>query len=246
MTTDDSRGAPAPLDDDALFDAITAGDTLPALGDAEAVPPEPAAPPASEPAPQPAHHVPLSELLNEREKRQALERELADIRRHEVEPVLAPVQTIVMGLTREVAELRYSRDEVAEAERAFNEAAESGRLDPALHHRINTSANPFASAVEWHRQQKVLSEVGGDIAAFRQREREAALNDPEFLRAALERARAQAQPAPVVHRPGSPQPAATLPSVSRMGAAAPISQTQPDMAADDTLWDEVTARRKRA
>lgn len=230
--------------------------------------PEPQPTPAPQPAPQPQpdNRVPVAELLSERRARQALERQLAEIQQRQpaqpapdffenpeaatrqvVEPHLAEINRTLMYNARLVAGSVHGAQAVDAAEQAFVEAVNSGAVDQAEYQRVLSSPNRYAEAVNWHKRQQVLSTVGTDLDAFRQREREAALSDPQFLAQALERARAQAQPAPVVQLPGqAPRPAApSLPSVSRMGAAAPIGQSNADQADDETLWNEVTAPRRR-
>lgn len=85
--------------------------------------------------------------------------------------------------------LEYSRDEVAAAEKAFNEAAESGQMDRNEWARIQQSPNPFAAAVEWHKRNAVLSEVGTDPTAWLEKKKQELLNDPSFVAQVIERVR---------------------------------------------------------
>lgn len=86
-----------------------------------------------------------------------------------VQQAISPVMGQMQALQRGMAEMMF-RDQpgaVEEAEKAFNAAASSGAIDPAIHARINSSPNPWAAAVQWHQQTKALAEIGDDPAAYR-------------------------------------------------------------------------------
>lgn len=286
MTTETTGGADARLDDDALFDALAAGGEIPT----EAAPaeqqtdpppaPEPAtaelaAPPQPPPPPQPAaqedHRVPLRELLDERERRQALQRQLAEMEarlpkpeapkqpefweapeqtiEHRVQAAVQPIQAALIAqnerMSQMMAESQHGADAVrgayADLERRFAEGDPSAAFDKQ---RIMSSPHPYGALVELHKQRVALQEIGPDPAAYRQRIMDDALKNPAFLAKALEAANAAARQNPVVS-PLSPRPAAvSLPSVNRMGAAAPIGGSQDDLD-DDALFEQLAAKPSR-
>lgn len=110
-------------------------------------------------------------------------------------PMLEPIQQLAVQAKQRAdrleAAFQYSREDVEAAEKAFNEAANSGQMDPNEWARIQNSPNPFAAAVEWHKRNTVLSEVGTDPNAWLEKKLEERLNDPQFLAKAIERVRGQ-------------------------------------------------------
>jgi hypothetical protein len=155
--------------------------------------------------------VPLSELLSERKERQALQRQIDELRRPKTEPTakpdfwenpetsvrtqaqeitnqaLSPVQQSLMFNNKLIASSvpGIGKEAVDAAEVAFNKAIEDGKMDPATHARINNHPNPFFAAVEWHKQQQVIEKTGGDLTAYEQKLLEEKLKDPEFLAKAV-------------------------------------------------------------
>lgn len=71
-------------------------------------------------------------------------------------------QQQIAALSRGMAEMQHTPEVVRAAEEAFNTAAARGQIDPLEHQRINTSPNPYAAAVEWHRRQQAFTTTGGD------------------------------------------------------------------------------------
>jgi len=86
-----------------------------------------------------------------------------------VQEALSPVEQQLKSLQRGMAEMQLTREAVAEAEQVFNMAAARGQIDPEVHRRINSSANPWAAAVQWLNHVRAMSEIGDDPAAFRAR-----------------------------------------------------------------------------
>lgn len=137
-------------------------------------------------------NVPYGALKDERTKRQALERELADIRkwRQDIETRarearLAQIedpdervqayqqqwqQTAVaqkLDMSRRYAERVYGSDTVNEVVEFFNDPQHA----PMSHQFLQTD-DPFGSAVEYYNAQKALSEIGPDPKAYEARLRE--------------------------------------------------------------------------
>lgn len=93
-----------------------------------------------------------------------------------------------------------------------------GHLDPSVQHRINASRHPFQDLLKLYDQSQTLSQIGGDLGAYKTRLLDEALNDPAFLQRVAEKLRADqgngSAPAngqrPVVNLP---------PSLSKIAAA---------------------------
>lgn len=185
---------------------------------------EPATPPVAQ-AEEP-RHIPITALLDEREKRQAKEREAEELRRKLAEyearqqPVAPPpdvftdpdqrfsyerqqVQGAIIGVkmqqSRFLAERDFSPEEVNAAVEWFNDY-------PELSHKMINHPSPFHAAVETYRRFKAAEKVGPDPDAFINAEVERRL--AERLAAA---APAQVQPP----RPAAPASLATAPAVGR-------------------------------
>jgi len=155
---------------------------------------EPAAP-VAQPAPpaEPAkeqHLAPLTALLDEREKRQAAEREASELRawrqqqeeRQRASQMQAPdprqdpdgaleyqravfqqqLYNTRLQTSRFLAEQQFGADTVKEAFEFFDK-------NPALSHQFVEHPSPFHAAVEFYKRQKVAEEVGADPAAYRAR-----------------------------------------------------------------------------
>jgi hypothetical protein len=83
------------------------------------------------------------------------------------------------------------------AYQALLETAEKG--DRSAAQAVANSPDPGATLVNWYKREQTLKEVGSDPNAYVQKKLEEALNDPQFLAKALEKARgvASAQPTQV-------------------------------------------------
>lgn len=167
---------------------------------------------------------------------QAIEQKIVE----QVSPVVSQLREMQVYNARLTAQNTLGNEVVNEAEEAFNNAARTGQIDPVEHARINNSPNPFAAAVEWHKRQQVLRTVGNDLGAYEKSFRERLKSDPAFMAEVLATARAQATGlAPVVNA----KPQTSLPSVSRMGAAAPIGRADSDDIDDAALFDKYAAKK---
>lgn len=148
---------------------------------------EPVSAPPAEP-PKEQHVAPLTALLDEREKRQAAERELQQLRewrqqqeaaqraqqqrapdpRQDPDGALAYERAVFQAqltntrlqTSRFLAEKDFGADVVAEAFAFFDK-------NPALSHQFVDHPSPFHAAVEFYKRQKVAEEVGADPAAYR-------------------------------------------------------------------------------
>jgi hypothetical protein len=166
--------------------------------------------------------IPLPEYLSTRERAQraearaeALERQLAQMSRAAQQPKQEPAapqrpdplidpEGYATWVENTMAErlLHQQRDfdlrmahsrhgkVFEEAYAAAQSALASG--DTHLRALMMNATSPGEALVNWHRQQQVVRETGGDLGAYRQKTLEEALKDPAFLAKALEAARATA------------------------------------------------------
>lgn len=122
----------------------------------------------------------------------------------------------------------------------FEEAytAAQQKVDPALKVRMQNSRDPGETLMQWHREQKTNQEVGGDLAAYKQRLREEALADPEFQKQAME---VWKNPPPAQQSQPNGRPAVSLPpslnGASRSNAA--LKSANDDLS-DAQLFQELT------
>lgn len=238
MSNTTRRPAAPAAGEEELYDQAVRADTAAQFEDG-------AAPPEPEPTPEPPqrHHVPLNELLDERDRRRQAESRLQAIEeeRQRAQPrpdflmqpdeyfdrrlneALDPIRrqfTIQLAhANKSVATTQYGAEEVEEAQKAFDAEVQQGRLHPAEHAKIWQAPNPFAEAVLWNRNRKLLTEVGNDPKAYRDRLLQEALADPEFLGRALEAARSQAAGRPMTVPPQRQQSRAPSPLGANPGRA---------------------------
>lgn len=129
--------------------------------------------------------IPITALLDEREKRQKAEREAEELRRwraemeRQKEQPKAPdfyedpearmayenqnIQTLLWNERLNMSEA-LSRDKhgdaaVDEARDAFMRAAQQ---NPSLQMELRAQANPYGFVVNWYKRQSVMSEIGND------------------------------------------------------------------------------------
>lgn len=205
--------------------------------------PEPAGAPPAPKTDDKSGYVPLSVVLDEREKRQKLEAQVAEFRRQQEEArrrqeppqipdpiedqagftqsLLSATQQAVLAervnISTYFARDKFGDEVVDEAMEFFN------------HQPFDVSAQflrhpmPTVEAVKWFQRQKGLQEIGDDPSAYRARvEAE--------IRAKLQAEMAQQQPAP------APVPSRQTPP--RTLAAAPSAGTGPEpVSSGDPLFD---------
>lgn len=137
-------------------------------------------------------HVPFEALRDERTKRQAMERELGEMRRWrqqlEAQARQARLQSIEdpderlqyvqqdgaqavlytkANLSRMYAEKQHGAEVVAAAVEFFNDPKHA-----PISHQLMQTDDPFGAAVEYYSAQKALTEIGPDPKAYESRLRE--------------------------------------------------------------------------
>jgi hypothetical protein len=167
------------------------------------------------------HRIPLTELLNEREKRQnaerqreAYEQELSQLRQQmqalqqprEPIDIFANPEAYTQSIEQQMGEklrameanfsLRLAHNKHGEVfTEAFQEVMQRPLQDPMRQQVIN-SPDPGETLVSLYQREKVVKEVGPDPIAYKSKILEEALKDPQFLAKAMQSARqtAGAQP----------------------------------------------------
>jgi hypothetical protein len=158
-------------------------------------------------------------------------------------------QTEMLG--KEFAIMQHGADKVNAAQGAIAELVQSGDPRARMDYQAIMAAPPAAryrELMDWHARREVFTKTGGDLGKYEQSLQEKLLADPAFLARALEAAQKNAatRPAAVVV-PSNAAPArrpTSLPSVSQMGAAAPINKSGDlDVMDDRALLAAVTGRK---
>jgi len=118
-------------------------------------------------------HVPISAMLDEREKRQALERQLAAIQAQQAPPPpLEPTEQLHAALyaqnlkvSRKFADRQYGAQLVA---RVHDWAAGRCDEDPHFNHQMRSSEDPYEAAMQAYNREQILQTVRpSDLDAFR-------------------------------------------------------------------------------
>lgn len=164
--------------------------------------------------------------------------------REEVQPLLDPVQQQVAAI-REHFSLRdaireHGNEKVSGARKALESAMGARDSDAwSTYNRAMASIDPYGEIMRWHLGKEVMSTVGTDLNAFRQKLLDEAVKDPEFQKKVFDAARGQAASnGSAVNRPVVPK----LPSIGKVGAAAPSQETEDNMS-DEELFHAATRRR---
>jgi hypothetical protein len=155
--------------------------------------PAPSAPPAPELEPT---RVPITALLDEREKRQAVEAEAKQLKRmldeikaqqtpqkapdiyEDPEGFIRQTQATMqqalwnerLNMSEAIARTQHGDEQVEKARDAFAQAVQSS---PALYAEMRQHPNPYAYVVNWHKRQSILSEIGNDPDKWKQSQIEA-------------------------------------------------------------------------
>ncbi|WP_288950447.1 hypothetical protein [uncultured Paracoccus sp.] len=130
-------------------------------------------------------HVPIEALRAEREKRQALERRIAEFeaarQRAQIEAIEDPdqraqavqqqvTQAFLMeraNLSRSYAERQYGEDFVNEVVEFFNDPKHA-----PMSHQFMREQDPFGAAIQYYNATRALQEIGPDPKSYEQRLRE--------------------------------------------------------------------------
>jgi hypothetical protein len=140
---------------------------------------------------------------------------------------------------------RFGGEMVAHSRGALEHFMQRG--DPQAwdtYHRAMKSHDPYGVIAGWFHERTVLHQVGGDLNAFRKREREEALKDPEFLKSALEHARKSASAnGNFANRPPVNAAIPNMPSLGNIGAGG--GDTAPVEPSDQEYFRAATSAKRR-
>lgn len=140
-------------------------------------------PPAAEPSTPPPGYIPLAAILDEREKRQAAERERDEFKRKVEEAAKQPevaidpitdtdawvakqnarIEKLEQDLTWKDAQRRAVRDFGADTVKAAFEALTTElQTNPAFYQTVERQSEPYEFVVKWHKRQQILAKMGDD------------------------------------------------------------------------------------
>lgn len=200
--------------------------------------------PKAEPEPEKDHRIPIRELLDERDRRQAAERErealrqrIAAYERQQQAPQQRPdpsydpeayaeyVEQTVGGRVKSVEEMVRDRfvnmtfaaehEQHGEKFEKAMSALEQAR-DPRVVSEIQNAVNPGKALMKWHSRHVAHSEVGDDIDGFKQKHRSQLMSDPEFRKEFMAALEIEARGGST----GSSSNITSLPSVNRAPGSA--------------------------
>lgn len=184
--------------------------------------------------------IPITALLDEREKRQQAMRDAEEARKERdylrrqfqamqqpqkrpdwfekpdeaMRTAIAPLEHRLLSdrldMSEVMAEDKYGAETVAAAKQAFLEAAQR---ESGLQQRILQERHPYDAVVKWHKRQSFLSQVGEDPDAWIEQQ----------VKARLEQMKSQPSPAPGTRPP---------PSLSKAPAAGRGESIKPGSAFD--------------
>lgn len=151
--------------------------------------PAPAPAPVPEPLAKPeAGHVPITAMLDEREKRQAAERELAELRRQAQQRQPAPalpdpfvdpdgyaahqqaqVQSTALNIRLDLSEdLARNKHGDAPVDQARDWALAKMNASPAFQQEVLSNRNPYEFIVQQHQRDQLVAQVqGSDFEEFK-------------------------------------------------------------------------------
>ncbi len=164
--------------------------------------------------PEPGH-VPVAALLDERDKRKALERQLADLKAQTPEgpaPEPTPAQQM-WALRMDVSrELMVSQHGEAEAQALHEWGEAKCGSDPHFNAQVYASKNPYAFIRQARQREMLLAEVSPDD-----------LEDYKAWKAA--KANGQATPTPQPTLQPTPTPPRSLANAPNAGGAGAVAET---------------------
>ena len=227
----------------------------------QAQPGKPGAPPAPAEATQQDHRVPLRELLDERERRQELQRQLAHLQsqmqqaQRQQQPAEKPdfyadpdaylshtLNPLRQEIGSQIGEMREGFSRMMAIEKHGEETVSSAfaELERQMavgqgqydYARIMRSQHPFGELVRWHKNYQTQSKIGGDLDGFLKKREDELLNDPQFMQRVAEKLRAGNGSTPASGRSaGNVQ---LPPSLNKMTSAAPRTAGEDDLDVSDS------------
>lgn len=135
-----------------------------------------------------------------------------------------------LDMSRELAVLKYDEQQVTEMENAVAQAMQQGHPGmTALAAEMRSSKFPALVAMKWHQGEKLRSEVGNDLTAYKAKLRNELLQDAAFRTEAMAAWTGQAQQAAA--QPNA-RPNISLPPSLNKAAGAGLNNSDPTEEAD--------------
>jgi len=151
--------------------------------------------------------------------RQSVERAIDPVQQA-LQQSQAQTRQIVEHFSQQAAVREHGKEAVDAAYKALDQAISSGRMNrEAVLGDLSKSMDPYGDILAWHKRFTFEQEIAGDPKAWMERQREALLQDPEFLAKAVAAARGQAAPVTTTRtiRPANSTPLPSLNATPRAG-----------------------------
>lgn len=149
-------------------------------------------------------------------------------------------------ISRDNAVRNFGEEKVNAAHQALSEGM--NRHDPNAHatwQRAMNSHDPYGVITKWHQDREVLTQIGGDLTAYKAKLLEEAMKDPEFQKRVIQAAKGTAQAnGSQINRPVTQSTVPVLPSLADIGAAGPDEQMQEP--SDDALFRAAVSAKRRS
>lgn len=146
------------------------------------------------------------------------------------------------AFSQQMAVTSHGGDKVQAARQALEQGMSRGDQDAwGAYNRAMQSAHPYDVITRWHLNNETMREVGGDLAAFKQRIRDEAKSDPEYQRQVIEASKGNAHH---VARPVTSSPVPKIPSLGNVGAGAG-GETDLQEPSDEQLFRAATSAKRR-
>ncbi len=164
---------------------------------------------------------------------------------HQINPVRDEVRQTREFYSRKFAEMQHGADKVKEAYQALDAAVRTGEVNrQQVMAQLERSPDPYAEIMAWHGRRSILSEVGDDPNAYRQKIIDGFLADPAN-HAKLREVVGVQTPAPAQAAPAAQSTVRLPPNLNRMTSAAPTAApgAQAEVG-DQELFESITSRRR--
>jgi len=150
-----------------------------------------------------------------------------------------------LGFSKRFAQIEHGKEAVGEMEKAVQQAINQGHPDMhALSMRMQRSDDPVGEAMQWYKNQKLMSETGGDLVAYKQKLLDEAMKDPAFQAKVLEASRGAAQTAAA--QPGARPNIQLPPSLSKVpGSGVSAAADADNDMSDKALFKDAMAFKRR-
>lgn len=148
--------------------------------------------------------------------------------------------------SKAMAIMVHGKETVAEMEKTVAQAIEQRHPEmQALSMRMRQSDDPVGIAVEWFKDHKVRSEIGGDLPSYRQKILDDAMKDPAFQAKVLEASRGVAQQQ--ASQPGARPNIQLPPSINRATGSGASNAGSDDIDINDgrAMFNYATAGKGR-